>query len=62
MACLTPIPPSPFLSIHDTADHGGLDAVQAALDEALGRIERPELGISADEIEPILKAIYRLAA
>lgn len=56
------LPPSPFLSMQDTEDHGALDAVQAALDEALGRIERPEPEMSADEIEPILKAIYRLAA
>ena len=62
MACLTPIPPSPFLSVQDSADHGGLDAVQAALDDALGQIEQPEPEMSADEIEPILKAIYRLAA
>ena len=58
---MTPIPDSPFLEI-GPQDHGALDAVQAALDEALSLIEQPAPEMSADEIEPILKAIYRLAA
>lgn len=62
MACLTPLPASPFLNIQKLPDHGALDAVQAALDDALSEIQTADPELSADEIEPILKAIYRLAA
>lgn len=59
---MTLLPPSPFLNMQDLPHHGALDAVQAALDDELGRLEQVESEISAEEIEPILKAIYRLAA